>query len=290
MKVKISVSATRQVHVAVRGRLQGERDGHAATPADYVSARRRGASCRAGRWGKPISKKSKVSRKFADRSATVSRTDGFGATRAGRWRADHAGAAGVGREAWLSSGARYRESTRSWWSCLVTRHYCNLCSRALTTRASPRTRPCFQQRTLSSSPPMFYAPPVLTKKGPLAKVWLAATFHVKLTKTQVFSTDVTESCRKIAAPDFPMALRLTSSLLLGVSRIHNRQAHYVLCEASDAVAKIRWAFRAAGGAGSTATASATEGGWHAHASTATVAALAAITLGSVVAGASAGGG
>ncbi|KAK4537945.1 hypothetical protein CDCA_CDCA15G3970 [Cyanidium caldarium] len=137
---------------------------------------------------------------------------------------------------------------------------------------------------------MFYAPPVLTKKGPLAKVWLAATFHVKLTKTQVFSTDVTESCRKIAAPDFPMALRLTSSLLLGVSRIHNRQAHYVLCEASDAVAKIRWAFRAAGGAGSTATASATEGGWHAHASTATVAALAAITLGSVVAGASAGGG
>lgn len=40
---------------------------------------------------------------------------------------------------------------------------------------------------------MFFASSLLTKKGPLGKVWLAAHWDKKLTKMQVFQTDITKS-------------------------------------------------------------------------------------------------
>lgn len=40
-----------------------------------------------------------------------------------------------------------------------------------------------------------------------------------------------------------MALRLTSNLLLGVVRVYSRKARYLLSDCSDAVSKIKLAFR-----------------------------------------------
>jgi cohesin complex subunit SCC1 len=43
---------------------------------------------------------------------------------------------------------------------------------------------------------MFYSQIILAKKGPLGKIWLAAHWDKKLTKAQVFQTDIETSVGK----------------------------------------------------------------------------------------------
>lgn len=43
---------------------------------------------------------------------------------------------------------------------------------------------------------MFYSEFVLTKKGPLAKIWLAAHWDKKLSKNQITETDISTSVGK----------------------------------------------------------------------------------------------
>lgn len=86
---------------------------------------------------------------------------------------------------------------------------------------------------------MFYSQYVLTKKGPLAKIWLAAHLQTKLTKAMVFQTDVRLSVERILRPDAPMALRLTSNLLLGVVRIFARKTRYLLVESSEVLGRMK---------------------------------------------------
>lgn len=47
---------------------------------------------------------------------------------------------------------------------------------------------------------MFYAHYVLTKKGPLARIWLAAHWDKKLTKAHVFETNIGNSVEAIMEP------------------------------------------------------------------------------------------
>ena len=47
---------------------------------------------------------------------------------------------------------------------------------------------------------MFYAHYVLSKKGPLAKIWLAAHWDKKLTKAHVFETNIGDSVEAIIQP------------------------------------------------------------------------------------------
>ena len=47
---------------------------------------------------------------------------------------------------------------------------------------------------------MFYAHFVLSKKGPLAKIWLAAHWDKKLTKAQIFETNIEGSVEAIIQP------------------------------------------------------------------------------------------
>lgn len=65
----------------------------------------------------------------------------------------------------------------------------------------------------------------------------------KLTKAMVFGTDLQKAVDTIISPDAPMALRLTSNLLLGVVRILHRKTKYLLQESSDAVTRLRLTFR-----------------------------------------------
>lgn len=92
---------------------------------------------------------------------------------------------------------------------------------------------------------MFYAEAILSKKGPLAKVWLAAHLERKLTKAQLLQASVPSSVGAIIGHDHgpPLALRLSGQLLLGVVRIYARKARYLLEDCHDALIRIKMAFR-----------------------------------------------
>lgn len=90
---------------------------------------------------------------------------------------------------------------------------------------------------------MFYSQVILAKKGPLAKVWLAAHWgDKKLARPQIFATDISQSCVDIMNPSVPLALRLSGHLLLGVVRIYSRKVKYVLNDCTEAMLKLQMAF------------------------------------------------
>ncbi|XP_031566468.1 double-strand-break repair protein rad21 homolog [Actinia tenebrosa] len=90
---------------------------------------------------------------------------------------------------------------------------------------------------------MFYHTFILAKKGPMARVWLAAHWEKKLSKAVVFETDIKSSVESIVSPKIKMALRTSGHLLLGVVRIYSRKAKYLLADCSEAFVKIKMAFR-----------------------------------------------
>lgn len=90
---------------------------------------------------------------------------------------------------------------------------------------------------------MFYAQFVLSKKGPLSKIWLAAHWERKLSKAQIFETNVQDAVDEILKPKVKLSLRTTGHLLLGLVRIYSRKAKYVLADCNEAFLKIKMAFR-----------------------------------------------
>ncbi|KAK4433097.1 Sister chromatid cohesion 1 protein 4 [Sesamum alatum] len=90
---------------------------------------------------------------------------------------------------------------------------------------------------------MFYSQFILAKKGPLGTIWIAAHLERKLRKNQVADTDIGVSVDSILFPEVPIALRLSSHLLLGVVRIYNRKVNYLFDDCSEALLKIKQAFR-----------------------------------------------
>ncbi|KAF5370811.1 hypothetical protein D9758_001863 [Tetrapyrgos nigripes] len=85
---------------------------------------------------------------------------------------------------------------------------------------------------------------VLSRRGPLGKVWLAAHMERKLSKTQTLQTDIEESVDAIMDQEIEfMALRFSGQLLLGVVRIYSRKAKYLLDDCNEALLKIKMAFR-----------------------------------------------
>ncbi|CAA2946295.1 sister chromatid cohesion 1 4-like isoform X1 [Olea europaea subsp. europaea] len=92
---------------------------------------------------------------------------------------------------------------------------------------------------------MFYSQFILAKKGPLGTIWIAAHLERKLRKNQVADTDIGVSVDSILFPDAPIALRLSSHLLLGVVRIYSRKVSYLFDDCSEALLKVKQAFRSA---------------------------------------------
>ncbi|KAF2101796.1 hypothetical protein NA57DRAFT_35210 [Rhizodiscina lignyota] len=91
---------------------------------------------------------------------------------------------------------------------------------------------------------MFYSETLLSKTGPLARVWLAANIERKLNKQQIREADISSSVDAIVDQgQAPMALRLSGQLLLGVVRIYSRKARYLLEDCNEALMKIKLAFR-----------------------------------------------
>lgn len=87
---------------------------------------------------------------------------------------------------------------------------------------------------------MFYSEALLSKTGPLARVWLSANLERKLSKTHILQSSVKDSVDAIVNPgQAPMALRLSGQLLLGVVRIYSRKARYLLDDCNEALMKIK---------------------------------------------------
>uniref|UniRef100_A0A4W5KLW6 RAD21 cohesin complex component like 1 n=1 Tax=Hucho hucho TaxID=62062 RepID=A0A4W5KLW6_9TELE len=90
---------------------------------------------------------------------------------------------------------------------------------------------------------MFYTQLFTSKRGPLAKIWLAAHWERKITKAHVFECNLESTVKHIISPQTKIGLRTFGHLLLGVVRIYFRKAKYLLADCSDAVVKIKVAFR-----------------------------------------------
>lgn len=90
---------------------------------------------------------------------------------------------------------------------------------------------------------MFYTHVLMSKRGPLAKIWLAAHWEKKLTKAHVFECNLEITIEKILSPKVKIALRTSGHLLLGAVRIYNRKAKYLLADCSEAFLKMKMTFR-----------------------------------------------
>ena len=91
---------------------------------------------------------------------------------------------------------------------------------------------------------MFFPEHLISKSGPLARVWLAANLEKKLSKTQVIADDIAGDIEIITRPEVaggPLALRTNGQLLLGVVRIYNRKTRYLLDDCTEALMKIKMA-------------------------------------------------
>lgn len=86
---------------------------------------------------------------------------------------------------------------------------------------------------------MFYSQVILSKKGPLGKVWQAAHWgDKKLSRPAIFATNLEETVDAIVDPAAPLALRVSSHLLWGVVRIYSRKVEYLLDDCHQAVTKV----------------------------------------------------
>jgi cohesin complex subunit SCC1 len=81
---------------------------------------------------------------------------------------------------------------------------------------------------------MFFSTYVLTRKGPLAQIWLAAHWDKKLTKNDVRVIDLNQTVVQIVNPSVPIALRTSGELMLGVVRIYSHKVRHLLKEATEA--------------------------------------------------------
>ncbi|XP_047247289.1 double-strand-break repair protein rad21-like protein 1 isoform X1 [Girardinichthys multiradiatus] len=90
---------------------------------------------------------------------------------------------------------------------------------------------------------MFFTQLFTSKRGSLAKIWLAAHWEKKLTKAHVFDCNLETTIRDILSDKMKIGLRTSGHLLLGVVKIYSRKTKYLLADCSDALVKIKMAFR-----------------------------------------------
>ncbi|XP_073045392.1 sister chromatid cohesion 1 protein 2-like [Primulina eburnea] len=86
---------------------------------------------------------------------------------------------------------------------------------------------------------MFYSHLLLSKKGALGTVWVAAHCHKRLKKNEVKQTDISSSVEKILLDEVPVVTyRILAYLLLGVVRIYSKKVEYLFHDCHDVLAKL----------------------------------------------------
>ena len=100
---------------------------------------------------------------------------------------------------------------------------------------------------------MFSPEQLWSKTGPLAHVWLAVNHERKLSKSQVLHSNIQKSIDAIVDHGvMPVALRLSSQLLLGVAHIYGRKAGLLRDDCHEALLKLQAAFKTSAGLGTPA--------------------------------------
>lgn len=86
---------------------------------------------------------------------------------------------------------------------------------------------------------MFYSHLVLTKKGPLGHVWLAAQLgENRVPKRFASQAKIDLLCNSIEQPAAPFALRLSAHLMMGVTRVYSRKSAIVLSNATKVLSAL----------------------------------------------------
>ena len=111
---------------------------------------------------------------------------------------------------------------------------------------------------------MFFSNNVLTKKGALAKIWLAAHFtDKKLTRNNVDDTNIIVAVKSIEEHTSgqmekdtkeltaSFSLRLSGQLLLGVCRIYQKKVKFLQDDATEVQLRIQQSLRTNGPASHT---------------------------------------
>ncbi|KAF9331634.1 hypothetical protein BG006_005518 [Podila minutissima] len=92
---------------------------------------------------------------------------------------------------------------------------------------------------------MFYSKEILARKDTnLGRIWLAATIGPRsrlsrLSKKEVNGVDIVRTCRDISQPPEPLALRLSSNLLMGVVRVYSQQVNNYAADVNSTWARIK---------------------------------------------------
>lgn len=87
---------------------------------------------------------------------------------------------------------------------------------------------------------MFYSHLVLTKKGLLGRVWLAAQLgEGRIPKQFACDAQIDILCRNIEKPVAPFALRLSAHLMLGVTRVYSRKSTIILSDVNRVLGALQ---------------------------------------------------
>ncbi|KAJ8566916.1 hypothetical protein K7X08_019124 [Anisodus acutangulus] len=86
---------------------------------------------------------------------------------------------------------------------------------------------------------MFYSQLLLSKKGPLGTIWIAAHCHKRLNKEQIQQTNITSSVDKILLDEAPVVTyRILGHLLLGLVRIYSKKVEYLFHDCYNVLVKL----------------------------------------------------
>jgi len=94
---------------------------------------------------------------------------------------------------------------------------------------------------------MFFPKDILVRKGKFGIIWIAATHSSGrkcdfLTKRDYFTVNIPKACYDILHPRIPFALRLSSHLMFGISRIYQKQTKITLDETQQMWIRVNEAF------------------------------------------------
>ncbi|KAI5813074.1 Rec8 like protein-domain-containing protein [Pyronema omphalodes] len=93
---------------------------------------------------------------------------------------------------------------------------------------------------------MFYSHEVLTERQyGIATIWLVATLGLsrttlkKLGRRDILAVNLPKACGTVIEPIAPLALRLQSNLLIGISRVYKQQTEYLYHDVTNAHTNIK---------------------------------------------------
>ncbi|CAH9092247.1 unnamed protein product [Cuscuta epithymum] len=86
---------------------------------------------------------------------------------------------------------------------------------------------------------MLYSHVLLSKKGHLGNIWIAAHCHKRLNKSQVIQTNISHSIDKILLDEVPVVTyRVLGHLLVGIVRIYSKKVEYLFHDCHKVLAEF----------------------------------------------------